>query len=176
MCDDCQAYAHLLGRAHDILDAHGGTDVFYPTPAQVAITRAHEHLRCVRLSARGILRWYTACCHTPVAHTVASSNVPFIGIPHTFIHGTQAERNALLGPISARIRGRYGKDPLPKGAHLGVPLRALVRSYALLLWAWLRRRHMPTPFFDPDTGAPVLEPTVVSPEQREHLRRLCESF
>ena len=31
-CDDCQAFAHQLGRA-DLLDAQGGTDIIQVAPA-----------------------------------------------------------------------------------------------------------------------------------------------
>src|SRR4051812_24670077 len=67
MCDDCQAYAHHLGRADDILDAYGGTDIFQLTPSQVVISSGRDRMRCVRLTDKGILRWYAGCCNTPMA-------------------------------------------------------------------------------------------------------------
>jgi len=35
-CDDCQAFAHQLGRS-DLLDVHGGTDVVQVAPATVPV-------------------------------------------------------------------------------------------------------------------------------------------
>jgi hypothetical protein len=59
-CDDCQSFAHFLGRADDVLDAHGGTDVFSMTLAHLEITEGADQLACVRLTAGGMFRWYTA--------------------------------------------------------------------------------------------------------------------
>ena len=72
MCDDCQAYAHHLGRAEHILDRNGGTEVFQLTPSQLTLTEGREHLRCLRLKEKGLMRWYAGCCNTPVANTLAS--------------------------------------------------------------------------------------------------------
>jgi len=175
MCDDCQAYAHHLGRADDVLDENGGTDTFYPTPSQVSITQGLDRVRCVRLSPRGPLRWYASCCNTPMAHTVASAKVPFVGIPHCFIaHAAALEtRDQMLGRVLARVRGRFGKGTLPPDASNAVPLLVLIRGYGLLLWAWLLRRHAPSPFFDPKTGAPVVIPVVLSRAERDALRLIA---
>jgi Family of unknown function (DUF6151) len=37
-CDDCQAFAHRLGRA-DLLDEHGGSDIIQIAPASLALVR-----------------------------------------------------------------------------------------------------------------------------------------
>ena len=34
-CDDCQAFAHFLGRADDVLDAYGGTEITQMSQANV---------------------------------------------------------------------------------------------------------------------------------------------
>ena len=57
-CDDCQSFAEYLGRAADILDAHGGTDIFQMSPAHLQIFDGLESLTCVRLTPNGLLRWY----------------------------------------------------------------------------------------------------------------------
>src|SRR5688572_11419007 len=49
MCDDCQVYAEYLGRADEILDRHGGTDLSYATQNRVQVVEGHEQLRGVRL-------------------------------------------------------------------------------------------------------------------------------
>jgi hypothetical protein len=107
-----------------------------------------------------------------MAHTVASPKVPFVGIPHTFMPHTRddAAREEVVGPIQARVRGRYASRPLPPGAHRGVPLRAALRAYALMFWAWVTRRHTPSPFFDVHSGAPIIAPLILSASQREALR------
>lgn len=78
-CDDCRAYARALGR-DDVLDDNGGTDIWQAPPARVRITAGREHLRCLRLSDQGLLRFHAGCCSTPIANTMASAKVPFAGV------------------------------------------------------------------------------------------------
>jgi hypothetical protein len=63
-CSDCQAFAHFLGQPSEILDAQGGTDVIQTRPANVTFTQGQSALACMRLTERGLLRWYAACCNT----------------------------------------------------------------------------------------------------------------
>ncbi|HTO65548.1 MAG TPA: DUF6151 family protein, partial [Bradyrhizobium sp.] len=51
-CDDCQAYAHQLGRA-DLLDAKGGSDIVQLAPATLRFTRGQERIAGLRLSPKG---------------------------------------------------------------------------------------------------------------------------
>jgi hypothetical protein len=170
MCDDCQAYAHWLGRA-ELLDASGGTEVFQLTPAQVRIEQGREHIRCMRLSDAGLMRWYVDCCNTPIANTLASPRMPFLGMPTTFMdHADARTREEQLGPVLARIQGRFGKPPLPPHSHLRAPLWLILRSLRQLVRGWVRGAHTPSPVFDPSTGAPIVTPTVLGATEREQLR------
>ena len=76
-CRDCQAFAHFLGRAGEILDARGGTAVVQTPAANVTFTSGREALACMRLTPNGLLRWYSTCCNTPVGNTLANSKVLF---------------------------------------------------------------------------------------------------
>src|SRR5713226_4481912 len=86
MCDDCQAYAHFLGRAKEILDDNGGTDVFPVTPSNLKITHGIENLKCLRLTDKGMIRWYAGCCKTPIANSMPSPRAPFAGVIHTIMN------------------------------------------------------------------------------------------
>src|SRR5580693_8835680 len=86
-CRDCQAFAHFLGRADEILDASGGTDVIQTRAANVVFTEGREALACMRLTPNGMLRWYSTCCKTPVGNTTANSKVSFVGLVHTCLEG-----------------------------------------------------------------------------------------
>lgn len=163
MCDTCQTYAHHLGQADNILDQYGGTDIFQMTPGQLILAEGMENLRCLQLEGRGVLRWYGGCCNTPVANTVSSAKIPFVGVPHTFMdhagHGRTREED--LGPLLARTMGEYGIGELPADAYRSAPLSIMFRSLWLLFLAWLKGQHKPSPFFDTDTGKPILEPELV---------------
>jgi len=167
-CDDCQAYAHALGRP-DCLDAWGGTAIWQITPSQVTITSGAGQLRCLRLAEGGLMRWHTGCCSTPVGNGLASARVPFIGLVHVFLGLDPAGREAALGP-PRRLQGRFaiGEPPFP--IHPGVPFELKAGILGFLLRGLLLGRSRPTPFFDA-AGKPVAVPRVLSPAERQALRR-----
>jgi hypothetical protein len=171
MCDDCQVYAHYLRRAGEILDVHGGTDLSYATQDRVSISAGRDHLRAVRLSQAGILRVYTGCCRTPVAH-VPSPKLAFVGIPHLFLRcgNGGATRDQILGPVTLRLQGRFCRGELPEGAHRSTPLGPAAKAMARVLWDTIRGRHMPSPFHEPASGAAFPAPVVLSPGEVEALR------
>jgi hypothetical protein len=62
---------------------------------------------------------------------------------------------------------------LPPNAHPSAPLWFILRSLRLFAGAWIRRAHEPSPVFDPTTGKPMVEPTVITRDERERLRAAC---
>lgn len=168
LCDDCQAYARQLGREGDVLDAHGGTDIFQTTPAQIAITDGAEHLGCLRLTKNGLMRWHATCCNTPVANTLASAKFPFAGVVHTFMDlpADSASREAVLGPVRAKVQAQYSANP-PADAYDKVPFWMYFRVARLLLRGWLKGLHTPSPFFDAKTGEPSVTPFVVRQRRKD---------
>jgi len=160
-CKDCQAFARFLER-HDILDPAGGTDIFQMPPGRIGLTAGADALRCLRLSDRGILRWYSACCRTPIANT-AGPRFPVAGVIHSIMdHDADGRpREAVLGPPSCRIYEQSATGPIPQMAP-SPSLAILARRSAMLLDWWLRGLNRPSPFFDAHTGAPRAEPRVLS--------------
>lgn len=171
MCKDCQAFARYLEREDDILDPSGGTDIFQMTPAQLTITEGAENLGCVRLTEKGLLRWYARCCNTPVGATMASSKFPFVGLTHMFMdhEADGRSREEVLGPVLARIYGKAARGVAPDDAHPGVPIGLIFRSLRFLISGLVKRLNTPTAFFNPDSGEPVAVPKVLSKEAREKL-------
>jgi len=78
-CGDCQAFAEYLQCEEDILDEFGGTEIYQTSQAQVEISSGQDQLKSMRLKRKGLLRWYTGCCNTPVANTM-NAGMPFAGI------------------------------------------------------------------------------------------------
>ena len=163
-CDDCQSFAHFLGGADKILDAHGGTDIFQVSPARVELTAGLEHLACMNLKPGGTVRWYADCCRTPIGNTLANRQVPFVGLIHAC---TPVEfRDAVFGPVRSRIHARYAKgDRSRLEADDRVSVSRLVGFAWRILGARLRGEHSPSPFFDAKTGALVRTPRVLTAEE-----------
>lgn len=158
-CDDCQSFAHFLERSDDILDEFGGTDISQTSQAQIIIERGAEHLRSVKLKPKGLVRWYTDCCKTPIGNTMNGA-MPFIGVIHNFMDD-DGVRDANLGPVQHYVMSQHAlKPPVhPQTAEkfpIGVTFK-IVRKMA----AWkLRGMHKPSAFFN-DDGKPVSRPVLV---------------
>jgi hypothetical protein len=165
-CDDCQAFAHFLDRAGEILDTHGGTEIFQTSPARLAITAGADRLACIRLRPKGLLRWYAACCRTPIGNTLATARIPFVGLvlPHP-----DPERDETLGPMRARGHARFAKGT-PPDAHASFPASVIARALWIAVAARLRGDHRRSPFFD-EAGAPVSTPRVLTEEELAAIRR-----
>ena len=165
-CDDCQAFAAALGR-EDVLDAWGGTDIYQTAPARLRITQGQDQLRALRLNPKGLMRWYTACCKTPVGNMMSSPRSPFIGVISRFIALDAEARDSAVGPVSVHLMGRYAKGGCPAHAHPGVPLSAMPGMAKVLLRTLFTGGHSPSPFLV--DGAWLVEPEVLSPEARAKL-------
>ncbi len=166
-CGDCQAFARFLGRP-GVTDEHGGTDIYQMAPGRVRITAGAEALRCVRLSEKGLYRWYCGDCRTPVGNTV-SARVPFVGLIHTIMDLAEggARDQALGEPIAhVQITSAIGALP-PHARDMSLP-RIILRTLRLMATWKLTGVGSPSPFFDAHR-APRTPPQVLTPEQRRAL-------
>jgi hypothetical protein len=168
-CADCQAYAHFLARP-GITDAWGGTDIFQMAPSSVRITGGADALRCLRLSAKGMYRWYCGACKTPVGNS-NSPRVPFVGLVHTFMdHESDGRaRDDVLGEPLGYVRTKLAVGTLPAARRNSSLLKVIGRSVRLLGKWWLTGAGSPSPFFDDQTHAPRTEPRILGSEERRAL-------
>jgi len=164
-CDDCQAFAHQIGRA-DLLNAQGGSDIVQLAPASVTFVQGRERIVGLRLSPKGLFRWYANCCNTPVGNTLTPA-IPFVGV---IAQGFRAEET--FGPPSGAVLGKYAIGTPPPGS-TGLNLPLLLRAIGKVLGWRLRGKAWPHPFFERGKSEPVYPVTVLSREQREALRPLC---
>ena len=169
-CDDCQAYAHRLGRA-DLLDRQGGSDIVQCAPARLAFAQGQDRIAGLRLSPKGTYRWYAACCNTPLGNTLGPS-LPFVGLPvQVFAVEGQAPDRLFGKPIGA-IKGEFAVGGAPPGSR-GMRPSLLLRSFAKILGWRLAGRTWPHPFFDRASRKPIYPVTVLRREERAALRPLC---
>lgn len=169
-CDDCQAFAHQLGRA-DLLNANGGSDIVQIAPSALSFVQGQNRIAGVRLTPKGLYRWYASCCNTPVGNTL-SPTVPFVGIVAQTLEGGTLGVDEVAGPPVGAILGKYAVGEPPAGS-TGLDLSLILRAIGKVLGWRLRGKTWPHPFFKRDTREPIYPVTVLSREQRETLRPLC---
>jgi hypothetical protein len=169
-CDDCQAYLHYLGRV-DLFDPQGGTDVVQVAPASLTFHRGAERIVGLRLTPRGLYRWYSSCCKTPLGNTLGPA-VPFVGIVVQAFAGAATGPDDIFGKPIGAILGKYATGTAPEGS-TKLNVRLVARAVRLVLGWRLRGQTWPHPFFDRSTRAPSRPLTTLSRAERDALRPLC---
>ena len=173
-CDDCQLFQHFLGQAERVLDEHGGTDIVQFSPAMLRITAGKEHLACMRLRPGGTVRWYAACCNTPIGNTLATATIPFVGLITDCLYAANDGKTVadILGEQRAGVHGRFARGDRDEiEAHDSAPISMIWGFMGRAIQRRLRGDHKRTPFFDPDTGALTVEPIVLDQAALAELRR-----
>lgn len=158
-CSSCQAFANQIGAGEYTLDAQGGTDIYQTNPAQLTFHTGAEHLRSLRLTPKGTLRWYTGCCNTPIGNTM-NARMPFVGLIHT-IFGKGYE--SAVGPVTMHVQTQDALPGLaPELENSGFPKAMRKRAMRKILFWKLTGKARPNPFFNKD-GSPVSKPEIVNP-------------
>ena len=168
-CRDCQAYARVLGKA-GLMDANGGTDIVPMAPAGILILEGMARVACMSLGPKGLLRWYSACCRTPLANTARAASLPYVGVPVACMAVSEADLAAAFGPRNAMMI-------FPGSAlHPVAPTRwRLMLGSMRIGWGLLRekmggRDGRDSPLFDA-VGQPVRTPLVLGLAEREAYSR-----
>lgn len=161
-CHDCQAYARHLG-VPGVMDAAGGTDIIAMNPCAVTFTAGEERISGLCLRKEGLLRWYTACCRTPLGNTPRDGKVAYVGIVTDCLPDDEAldaafgDRNRIvLNADSALAKVRRTPLSLTVG---GMRIAAGIAMAKL-------RRQAPCLFFDAQ-GQLLRTAYPLSPQQRQ---------
>lgn len=154
-CADCRAAEVHLGQPDPGQD---GVGLFQLSPDQVRFDRGQEHLAVMRIYPKGIMRWHAKCCGAPLFNTTSSPKVYF-----ATMRTSRLPDPSILGPV--RVRAFV---PKPGGGTRHEHAMILVRRVlshsitALLSGQWRK-----TPFFDPNSRAPVRSPRILSSDERK---------
>jgi hypothetical protein len=167
-CRDCQAFARFLGRAGEILDAHGGTDVIQTIPANVTFTTGQEVLACMRLTEKGLVRWYAKCCNTPIGNTLADFRISFIGLVHSCLESGNQSLDDSFGPVRMWSFTKSANGAVE--SHRVAMTAGILRLTAMVARARFSGDYKRTPLFLKDTGAPIAIPKILSRSERETVR------
>lgn len=159
-CCDCQAFAHYLNKQDTALDEFGGTRLYQTSQSQMKITQGQEQIACLRLTPKGITRWYTSCCNTPIGNTL-NAKMPFIGVVSSFVDNS-TDTSKALGPVRMAVQTQYAiKSPNYANQHPKFPLGITLRIISKILGWKIRGMGQPSVFYDKN-GKTVVKPLVVS--------------
>lgn len=167
-CVDCQAYARFLDR-DGLTDAHGGTKVFLAAPANLTFSQGTEQLACVRLSEKGMFRWYAKCCRTPIGNDSGSSVMAMVMVADAFVDpsGDATPEQVLGKPVG--LKGSSARGGVPEGVHPNLPAGPIAGMLWRIARAKLAGKARPSPFLDPETQRPRTKAQVLAREERAAL-------
>lgn len=165
-CADCRAFAHFLGKATDVLDQQGGTEIIQVAQPRLRFLQGEEHLSAVRLSEKGMIRWYAACCGTPIGNTMADPKGSFIGMIHTCLEKALINRDFGTNVATFNTQTALG-EPKPKQRGL---IGVLARFLWIVVTTRLSGRYKHSPLFN-ESGLPRVTPKILKPEELESLKR-----
>lgn len=162
-CNDCQAFAHYLGREKQMLDDHAGTQVYQMDSSKFTMTKGQDKLACVTVTGGPLLRWYCGTCKTPIANTLSSTRFAFLSL---ILSGfDRGKVSAILGPEVRHVAIGSGVGDPGKVKKASMP--AMIAS---LLVRTVKARFNPelkkSPLFDDATGQPLAVPIKLGPAER----------
>lgn len=166
-CDDCQCYLHFI-KKENLLDAQGGSEIIPIYPSDFKITQGEHLIRGMRLSPKGMYRWYTSCCQTPIANTQA--NMPWIGMLSVMLpYKGEQDFVQALGQVKSRVMGKFAHGKPPEGTSDRFKPRDFLSVAPFLLKGLILGKSKNHPFFKPVTQEPKVAPYVLTKEERENL-------
>jgi len=141
--------------------------------AHIGFTAGVDKIAAMRLSAKGMIRWYASCCRTPIGNTLVTTAMPFVGVIKAFIDAPSTG----LGPIRGRgfaKSAKGGRAAVPKD---GLPELVMIARVLAKVLRWrLRGDHRRSALFDAATGQPRVVARVLESAEREDLRRRCAAW
>ena len=158
-CEDCQAFARYLSKEGGIMDEWGGTEIYQTAPWHINIDKGLQQLRCLRLKPKGLYRWYTACCNTPVGNTI-SAKFPFTGLIHSFMEKDE-QTAGKLGPVKGYHKLESAIGEVSEAIQqVGMP-RAVTFAVIWRILKWkFTGGNKPRVFFD-QSGHTISKPHVL---------------
>ena len=155
-CKDCRAFARYLAETPDILDTQGGTEIIQLAQARLRFTQGEDQLAAVRLSDKGLIRWYAGCCRTPIGNTLPNAKLSFIGMIHSCLDKGRLTQDFGESVALVHTQSALGE---PKPEQRGF-LRVGLKMAWILLSNWLGGGYRRSVLFD-GVGRPLVEPNIL---------------
>lgn len=168
-CHDCQDLTRYLGQADAILDEFGGSHLYQSRCARVKIETGTGQLRSLHLTDAKTLRWYTACCLTPLFNSYTNGRLPYVTTQLAACDKGKACQ--LLGEPLGHL---FTKDSPADASHLPqLSFAKLMRRFFVrMLKDLLGRQRRESPLFDNETLEPISSPRRLTETERMKLVEL----
>jgi hypothetical protein len=171
-CKDCQAFAHFLERPADaVLNELGGTEIVATLPRHVHFTQGLEALVCMSLSERGLLRWYTSCCNTPIGNTPRDFKTSYVGLVHCCLAKRAPSLQDSFGSVRMVLQTNSAK-----GTVKSTPMSNLVSLLKIVksvIAARVSGGYKSNPFFVGGSGTPIKRPRVLTKAERARVTSIA---
>lgn len=168
-CVDCRDLVRYLGQEERVLDHLGGTDLYQSRCARVKLHSGREKLASLHMTNGKTLRWYAACCNSPLFNSYANGRMPYVT---TILANADPDKcNALLGtPVGHVFPEQATGDAsgLPKMSFGKLMRRFFKRMFKDLMSGDRRRSAL----FDAKTLEPIATPRHLTEAEREALGRV----
>ena len=165
-CEDCRAFVAYLDAGETTLFATTGTALFNTRGSKLHIDRGLNHLRCIHLTDKPTMRWFAACCNTPLFNTNANNKLPFFDLLTARAERDRVDRQ--LGPITGHLFAQHAPNAgagLRRLSLLGLVRMILPRMIAEVV----SRKRRANPLFESRTLKPIVEPHRLTPQERERV-------
>lgn len=132
------------------MDAQGGTEVIQVAQPCFHVTKGHEYLAALRLSPKGLVRWYASCCNTPIGNTTNNPKVSFIGVVDVMLDKQRLDADFGSDVAVANADSAMGE---PKPKNRGIP-KVVLNVLKMTVPTWLSGRYQRSELFQ--DGMPVV--------------------
>lgn len=164
-CADCQAFGRYFGPEAGVLDAQGGTEIIQVSQSRLRFDTGLEQLACLRLSPRGLLRWYARCCNTPLGNTLPNPRVSLVGLVHSCMDHAAIDRDFGSRVADVNTNSALG-DPRPRQSGMA---RTIGRFLVMVARDRVSGRYRRSPLFT-DEGKPVADPHLLDRAEVDALK------
>ncbi len=163
-CKDCRAYSHHLGTESLTHDSLGGAAFVGTQSKFVSFTDGAQHLACLSLSPKGLLRWYSKCCNSPICNTTRNWKFPYVGLIASCLKDDAASFEHAFPRIRMRVNTGSAKQA-PPSMHLSTMV-TLASFIPRIMASGVNGTYRRTPFFSSPKGTPIVPVIVLTDEER----------
>lgn len=164
-CNDCQTFGRYFGNEAKVLDAQGGTEIVQVCQSRLRFDGGLEQLAAIRLSDKGMVRWYASCCNTPIGNTMQDRKMSFIGLIHCCLDKALIDKDFGTSIAFFSTSEAIGESkPIQHGV-----FGTILRFMRLVLVSRMLRRYKKSPFFDA-AGVLIVAPKILSNDELLRLK------